>query len=219
MKNTLSLFFLCLYVLCLPTSAQTVPKPLESMFPKPDSKGKRVISLASLTASERNMQMKGTKFDPHGYLTVDVTEQYVNMLSELNSVKAFKFGQTNDGAAVDGLPLLGVMNEGNYKKSFGFGEKNQVQQYVTIWNFKADGASLVIAQDFLNQKVQGMPATLSLAVAKNTQKCLWKLLVVGDDLSYDVIMEDVIVNGVPSLSPALVMAKANRLIAFAKQRF
>lgn len=218
MKFKLWLLFLCSGALCFSAPAQTVPKQLQSMFPKPNSKGKRVLSLDSLTVSERNMQLKGTRFDPAGYLVVEVPEQYVEMLSELNKVKEFKFSQPIDGASIDGLPLLGEMNEGKYKKSFGFGERKDVQQYVTIWNFKAEGASLVVINEFINQKVQGMPATLSLAVTSNSDKCIWKLLVVGDDTSYDVIIRDQMVNRVPTLGPTQVIAKANKLIAFAKQR-
>lgn len=217
MQNFLKFFSI---VLALVTSAAQAepPKEMKSMFPKPGAKGREVISLDSLTVEQKRIQKDGISSDPDGYQRVVVSNQYVNMLSELNVLSQFTLDRDDLGVTVNGLEYLGLMDEGTLKKSLAFGSRSGAEIFVTGWKYSEDGASIVMTKDFFNQEIDGMTGTLSLAVASDTNKCIWKLFVADNEISFDIMIADTMVNKKPKMTPQKVSEIARKLIAFTQTK-
>lgn len=199
-------------------NAQSVPTELRSMFPKKNAHGRSVVSINSLTAIQNQAQMKGTRFHPGGYLEVEVSQEYVNMLSTLKIDSHFSKAIIDSNLTIGGSLYLGMMDEGTNKKSFTFGGTDSRQLFVTAWRYAADGTSMTITKEFINQKVHKLDGTLSLAYAPLYSKCMWKLFVSDDNLSFEIMISDTMVNGAPSLPVKKVMALADELITFSNAR-
>jgi hypothetical protein len=193
--------------------AEPVPEKLSSMFPARGSTGKKVISLASLSDDQRNFQMHGTKINSEGYLEVAVPPAYVAMLATINLEKHFKPSRGVD-PNVEGLVLLGIKEESPLRTEYVFGGRNGVDVLLTVWKYKADGASVVVTEEFVNQKIAGIPATLSLAIAPGIDTQIWKVLAINDDTFYDVIISNPRERGSGKFSSKRALQLAEKLVLF-----
>lgn len=188
-------------------------KDIRSMFPKNGAKGRDIVSLQSMTVEQQRVLTEGTRKDPNGYLRVDVTSQYVNILSELNILSEFKQERGDEDMTVNGLIFLGMKDEGKFKKNLAFGSRSGAEIFITGWKFAADGTSIVQTQEFVNQEIDGLTGTLSLAVAPDTDKCIWKLFVANSEISFDIMIVDTMQNKSPKMTPQKVREIAKKLIA------
>lgn len=216
MKRCLKIFVVLLLLSVTLAKAESVPTPLRSMFPHAKIPGLEIIRQESLTTEQRNFLLKDTEFDKNGYLKVAVPVEYLDHLASVN-VADLGINRREGGPSILGFALLGVKNEGENRKSYFFGGRSEVKILLTIWNFKEDGASLMVISDFQNQEIEGIRGTLSLATNVNTKNCLWKMTFVGGTISYEITISDVLTTGnLPKTPVPLVLEVARKLISFAQ---
>lgn len=219
MKTTFGIYAFCLTLVATSSAhAQAIPAELKSMFPDSDRKGKKVVKLQELTVEQRSLQTKGTKYDKSDFITVEVGLDYLDMLSSLDVERSLKLDRKGAAQSINGYSYLGDLKEGEHRRSFAFGSRSGVQAFVTEWNYAADGASIVVTEDFVNQRVDDMSGTLSLAINSSSDKCVWKLFVSNDIVSYDIMVLDTMHNGRPSIPHQRIVELAGKLIDFSKQR-
>jgi len=85
--------------------------------------------------------------------------------------------------------LIGLLPEGTIPRgpwtwmSRLFEGPNNTFVRLSEWDFKADDGGILLIKEFLNQEVNGVPATLSLSLAKSG-RALWSLTWVRDGKQY-----------------------------------
>lgn len=213
-KFTTGLIFVSISLFTAATHAQEVPKEIKPIFPKKGGKSRDHMSLNSLTAAQKRFLTENTSINPNGYLLVEVPSNYVDQISNLDMTRGFDVSPHNKSVTFEGLSLVGERQEGPYRKAYFFGDRTGAQEMVTIFHYKAAGAAMVGFSEFVNQKLDGMEGTLSLATSSESSKCLWKLTIANDETAFEVVVTDQLSNQKPSMPVGKVMAKMRKLIEF-----
>lgn len=219
MKSLKILLSACMYV-ATSAHAQALPDALKTMMPRViDGKTRQTVPLDSLTVSEKEFLLNKTNKENKDYLVVDVSASYIDQLPNINLARNFVTARSTDAFALaTGMVNLGVKAESEHRKAYVFGTHGVVGAMVTVWEFKKDGASFVLVSDLLNQNIDGMAGTLSLATNSGMTKCLWKLTISNEDILYEAVIEDVLLkNGKPSKPVASVIGEFRGMIEFTKK--
>lgn len=206
----------CMSMLCQSVvTAQNLPPEIQSMFPKGKEGNKQHRSIEKVSKAERDMLMRDTTINKAGYLRVEVPIQYIEQLKNL--VKSRDYTE-NSGLnyQVMGLDFLGTRAESANRKTYFFGDREHVRATLTVWNYARDGASFTVFDEFINQSVDGLNGTLSLATASGKPDCFWKLTLSDDHTMYEVMLPDVVNKGGQTIMPPQkVMVEARKFIDLA----
>lgn len=217
MKIILKLFATLSFCVISGAQAQSVPVALKSMFPQPNGKPRQTVSLRNLSVEQKEFLLKDTKNDAGGYLRVSVSREYIEQIVDVENANDMKVTRADNASSVLGMSFLGAKRESKFRVNYIFGGRTGAGAMITAWHYKEDGASFTVVDEFLNQSVAGMPATLSLATSSETRKCLWKLTASNDNMFYEVVIADTIINeDLPSMTVPQVLAAVSKLIAFTK---
>ncbi|QGZ42164.1 hypothetical protein IP92_05434 [Pseudoduganella flava] len=208
---------ICLLAVVATANADPVPAPLASML----QRGKSVIPASELSAEERAFLWQGTKLDPGGYLRMETSTAYVDLVNSFMSHPLFKKLSPPLVFAADGnesVTLEGVLPEDQFRSTSVFTWRGR-RIAITSFDMKAAGARSVIAEEFLIRKVNGVPATLTLSVAKGTRDAMWKAGWLSDDVHYDVwVPEKLDANDGPGLAPDVVLDVSAALAGIVNKR-
>ncbi|HEX8613859.1 MAG TPA: hypothetical protein VF800_21495 [Telluria sp.] len=212
--------------LLLSSSPIAHAQPLPEMPPSPmlmfddnAPRGRKEVSLATMNAEWRKFILKDTQIDKRGFLAVVVPAQFIGSLDAVKSAHVFMPMQAGASTVVAGLTLLGTVEESKNRKEYLFGRPVTASAMLTVWKYKEDGGSINVVSDFLNQSIDGTPATLSLATTPNSKQCQWKLGVVDDKVSYEVVLTDTLSDKhEPSMTLTQALATIHALVSFAKKQ-
>lgn len=217
MQKQSFLFAVFLIVVTFSARAQHINPNLKGLFPKNGDGHVQRRSLKNLTEQEKTLLMKDTEKSNEGYLAIKVPEQYVDQVTNLNLKNLGLVTSTKGNSeSIMGMSYLGTKEEGPNRKAHFFGSQGQAKAMVTLWHFAADNGSLVFFEEFLNQKVDGIDATLSLTYDETSGKCLWKLVMNNESDYYEVVLPDELSNKRPKLPVPRVLAEMEKLVDFAK---
>lgn len=196
-----------------------MPPPPMLMFDENAVRGRNEVSLATMNPEWRTFILKDTRIDPRGFLAVVVPARFLGPLDAVKTAHVFKPAGAGERISVAGLDLLGRIQESKNRTEYLFGTPTTARALVTAWKFKDDGGSINVVKDFLNQNIDGTPATLSLATTPNSKQCQWKLGASDDKVAYDVVLTDTLNdNNEPGMTVAQALAAAKELIGFARKR-
>jgi hypothetical protein len=214
MKHLLALTISTVSFAC---AAQEPPPVVRSLFENLPV-GHHVLPQNTLSKDQRDLNNKSTT-KKDGFLKVQVSPEYLAQLGDIDVQNWLTRGRYDSSFHVDSSSLLGRFQEGLHRTNFVFGEGARATAMLTVWNFVADGATVVTVTENQNQKIGAVPATLSLALADNHSPCLWKVFAIEGDVAYEFVMSDYLqANGEPKLSPKRVMAIATSLVESFKNR-
>lgn len=194
-------------------TAQTPPEQVRTLFPRENTPGKELVSEKTLSADQRAFMHHKTTKQKDGYFKVEVPPTYLAQLSELASSPLLKTGRRDHLNMLGKLALLGTVDEGEYRKTYLFGDQRSADRMVTLWQYKQAGASMVVVEENLNQKIGSMEATLSLAFNPTTEACLWKVVAVEPHTMAELVIADKMRGARPSKSVGQVLREANDLFA------
>jgi hypothetical protein len=176
--------------------AQTPPPEVSSLVRDSLAPG-TVTVIKSLTAEQRAFIWKDTSRSRDGYLRVQNTPSYLNLVADFRSDAK----KTATGGAVvrlrpsyalpDGLTFTGAIHEDQYRTTLVF-DDFAGGAVLTVWNFQKAGAKVSVIEEVLNQAVAGHRATLALNVAHNHKSALWKLAWWTADVGYELYVPDVL---------------------------
>ena len=196
-----------------------MPPPPMLMFDENAVRGRNEVSLATMNPEWRKFIMKDRRVDPRGFLAVVVPARFLGPLDAVKAAPVFKPVRAGENTPVSGLELLGRIQESKNRTEYLFGTSTTARALLTAWKFKEDGGSINVVRDFLNQNIDGTPATLSLATAANSKQCHWKLVAVDDKVSYEVVIADTLnEQNEAAMTVAQVLATAKELIGFARKK-
>ena len=153
----------------------------------------RVLKPGETSAAHRKMLWKDTTADKAGYLRVKSTPAYLDLpLALMNHPQFAPAGQA--AASREELNLIGKLAEDRHRDSWAF-SRGTTSVMFTVWHYKSAGATVTVSEEFLNQKVDGNRAVLSLSHAENTAKALWKLTWRDEGVMYELYASDILDRG------------------------
>ena len=205
-----------IYFVLSAVSAQGIDQNLTGVFPKKGGGVMQRRSIKDLSAHEKAWIMKDTVSKPEGYLSVAVSKEYIG---QINNLKISSLGLNNSTGTnhetIMGLTFLGVKNEGANRKAYFFGKGSTADAMVTLWHVGADQGSIVMFDEFINQRINGSEATLSLAYNLDSQRCMWKLVMNDNNDFYEAVLPDTCFNNKPSMPVAKVLTEFSLFMRFA----
>lgn len=200
-----------------PIIAQEMNAAMKGLFP--DSKGgplqKR--SIKDLTPASQAELMRGTtRYSDH--IEVEVSADYVDQISNLNlpSLQLRSLRRVSN-EKIMGFSFLGVKEESQNRRAYFFGKDSKAFAMITLWYFAADGASTVNYKELINQKIEGMEATLSLTYNPSVKNCLWKLAANDDTRYYEISIPDQFLNKRAQMPVHQVLNEMQKMIDFVKR--
>lgn len=179
-----------------------------------------VIAADQMSAAQRAFLWKDT-VQEKGYIRVKVGRDYLGMIDAFSTMPNYEpMKKMSQEAALDGLQIAGRVAEGSNRNTFIINGRDGHQiAMVTVWDYKKDGARISRTQEFLNQKVAAMDATLSLAVAGESGQALWKVGAMNQETSYEIyIRENLDRKGVPDRQIPEVVALTEQLLRVTRRR-
>ncbi|CUI05579.1 hypothetical protein BN2497_5935 [Janthinobacterium sp. CG23_2] len=196
--------------------AQELPPPLKNLM-ESNAIGDQIVKSDSLSADQRIFMWQDTVRDKDGYLRVDATQKYIEIISEFSghiqtnpSVKASS--EKFLSLTASGWKFIGEVKEDANRTSFGFAWEGIPALMLTEWNYAKAGARVVRVDDFINTEVEGHLGTLTLALSKNMVQCLWKMTWLRDGKRFELYLADILnAENRPSRRPADIVAIAVRL--------
>lgn len=131
--------------------------------------------------------------DKEGYVRVKSSFEYLDL--PLAFQKHPKFSKSSKSiqlatARGDLIPV-GVLREDEYRTTSAFSHGSSTIA-LTTWNYRSAGAVFSVPEEFLNQKVAGNPAVLSLSYADKSDLALWKLTWWGNGVMYELYATDLL---------------------------
>ena len=215
----LKLHFICIALPILVSGtvvAQEIPEQLKSIFPKKDGKKRERLSLEKLTVAQQDFLTENTSKHSEGFLSVIVPPTYLDQLSNIDISRDLSPILRDSNASVMGLRLVGTRKEGPNRTAYFFGDRSGIEAMVTLWNYKKDKAAVVEFADFLNQSIDGMDGTLSLASHPSSTRGLWKMTANNDEVMYEIVLTDSITSDGPSMKATKGVSEMRKLISFAR---
>jgi hypothetical protein len=170
--------------------SQPTKSDIVSMFPLNGDNGKKTVSLSSLSQSQQDSLADRTNQDLSGLLTVLVADQYLDEIINIDPETGFKAKPIDLAASADGFALLGSRKESENRETFLFGNSHGVMATLMRWNYKADGASIVVVDKYLNRTISNIEGTLSFVTNADSTKTLWKFSGGNESVFYEVIVID-----------------------------
>lgn len=185
----------CAFFLTEPLFANGLPTELG--FIKDGNGSRSVTYIDSLNEEQRRFFWKNTTRNSDGYLDIESNEEYVTLLPVLLSRWASgpknPSGIFRSKVSLNKLPqleYLGEFAESKHRANLFFRDTVDRLSMLTIWDYEADGAQLVIVEEFLNVTIHGSRATLSFVKAPNIQEGLWKLSWLKAKLQFELYVSD-----------------------------
>jgi hypothetical protein len=171
----------------------------------------RVLKSTELDPERRKMLWQGKTVDKDGYLRVKSSIDYLNLPTAF--AKHPRFVKNSESSrlmiARGDIEPVGKLDEDQHRVSHLFAQGNTSILFTT-WNYKAAGAVYSISEEFLNQKVAGQAAVLSLSYAEKSNKALWKLTWWDKGVQYELYVSDVLDgNGNPKNKPHQIVHLAD----------
>lgn len=148
-----------------------------------------------------------------GHLVVTVPVGYLDVISHLRG-RARPVGGQDLAVGARIYRATAVFEESPHRVTRFFKDDADRQLMLTTWRFVAAGARLCIPMEFLNGRVSGHDATVSLAMtAMRSDKVVWKVtwVNIAAGVQNELYVEDRVLNGAPSMSPAALVPLAEAL--------
>ena len=212
MKNILFGSAILILVCSACAVAQSLPIELKDL----SAKGDRVIPKDELTEAQRSFLWKDTTSDKRGFITMPVEERYVTMVPRFskniltNKVVPENFEATIEKLKNHGYTLNGILREDKNRFDAIFDDSAATSIMFTKWNYRMAGAQITVAQEFFNQKINNIPAILSLSTTTAIKSGLWKASWWANGVSYELYVPDKVdVYGVPQRTPEEIITLAN----------
>lgn len=182
--------------LSVPLFAQNLPQELGFIESGENSRA-AVTYIGNLNPEQRRFLWKDTTRNSDGYLDIESTAKYVTLLPVLLSrltsgpekpPSIFKSKVSLN--KLTQLEYLGEFAESKHRASLFFRDTADRLLMLTIWDYEADRAQLVIVEEFLNVTIHGSKGTLSFVKAPNIQEGLWKLSWLKTKLQFELYVSD-----------------------------
>lgn len=194
---------------------------MELGFIKNGNGSRSVTYISSSNEEQRRFFWENTSRNSDGYLDIESTAEYVTLIPALLSKLAWepknpsstlrKRVRLNKPAH---LEYLGEFAESEHKASLFFRDTADRLLMLSIWDFEAAGAQLVIVEEFLNVTIHGAKGTLSFVKAPNIQEGLWKVSWIKKKLQFELYVSDRLdSNRRPIKSRKEILALATNLIS------
>lgn len=205
----------CLWIMP-PLGAQQMNPAMKGLFPQKEDGPMQKRSIKTLTLAGQGELMQGTtKRSDH--LAVEVPPDYIEQITSLNIADLkLRSVKSPPKETIMGLSFLGVKDETKNRRAYFFGKDGKAMAMITVWYFAADGASTVTYDEMVNQKIEGMDATLSLAYSKKVRNCLWKLAANDVGRYYDIVIPDTISENKTQMPVPRVLNEMQKLVNFVK---
>jgi hypothetical protein len=190
MKNKFFLTFLISAINI--ANAQTPPTTILELSKRSDS----IIKKGDLTSEQRSYLWDKTSHARGGYLVVEVDKNYLDTIRYLLNDPALKAQALPNLEKLNlkinhlGFSFLGNLEEDSYRYDAFYRGPNSDLLMLTRWEYKKAGAAISSAEEFFNQKIDGTDAVLSLAIAKNEKRCIWKLTWSTNGVLYEIYQDD-----------------------------
>lgn len=193
--------------------AQELPLPLKNLM-ESNADGDQIVKSDSLSADQRIFMWHDTIRDKEGYLRVDATQKYIEIISEFSAhILAYPSVDSSSdrffSLTSSGWHFMGKVKEDAHRTSFGFTWNGIPALMLTEWNYAKAGARVVRVDEFLNAEVEGHLGTLTLAISKYTAQCLWKMIWLRDGKRFELYLADILnAENRPTRPPAEIIAVA-----------
>lgn len=216
MKKLGLIYILVYFWIISPVSAQQMSPVMKGLFPHREDGPMQKRSIKTLTLAGQGELMQGTT-QRADHLAVEVPPDYIEQITSLN-IRDLKLRslKSTPKETMMGLSFLGVKDETKNRRAYFFGKDGKAMAMITVWYFAADGASTVTYDEMVNQKIEGMDATLSLAYNKKVQNCLWKLAANDTSRYYDIVIPDTISENKTRMPVPRVLSEMQKLVNFVK---
>lgn len=189
--------------------SQPLPKPLQSLA----EKGDHLVKKSELDETQTQYLWKNTVSDRRGYINVDVSPEYVDLITDFSSMPGIRktvsaeLSETIDEITPLGYHFYGILQEDLTRTTSFF--KNDASRMImfTKWNYRSAGATITIVDEFINYYVNEFPSVLALATSKNSNKGIWKLSSWRNGVAYELYVSDNIdTYGIPRLSAEEILS-------------
>jgi hypothetical protein len=195
-------------------NAQTPPETIFGLSKKTDN----IVKKGDLTSQQRAYLWDKTSHDRSGFLVVEVDVNYLDTIRYLLNDPTVKaealpsLGKFNLSMGNLGFVFVGNLIEDNYRYDTFYRDESSDLLMITRWEYKKAGAAISTAEEFFNQKIDGIDAVLSVATANNDKRCIWKLTWAADGVLYEIYRPDKLdVYGKPKKIPDDIMRVAREV--------
>jgi hypothetical protein len=172
-------------------AAQERPDVIKKIMDK-NIRDQSVTIVKDLTTEEKIFYWKNKFRNSDGYIETIASDDYLNLIESMLAIskkKADIFSNrfSKQLVAKDILSeLIESPNRSNY-----FIDSPTGVVMLTIWDFVADEAKILLLKDFLNVKIFHSTATLVLIKNENSlNKQLWKLSWINKNIQYELYVPD-----------------------------
>jgi hypothetical protein len=183
--------------------AQTPPPEVSALLGDSAPAGSLSV-ITKLTAEQRAFFWKDTTRSPDGYLRVQTTPAYLNIVADFRSDAR----KTAPGAPVarlssadhlpDHLVYSGSISEDETRSTLVF-DGLSGGAALTVWNFQKAGARVSVLDEALNQIVGGHRGTLALNVSRGYKNAMWKLAWWNAGVGYELYVPEALdAKGLPT---------------------
>ena len=190
LTNLLVVGMLLFFAGSLRADPQGMPTELGDIFRSAELKpGVNRITLQ--TDSQRRFFWAGTRRED-GYLELDPIVGYDKVIRSFlsNGLKPELFN-SNSGiscALAGNNPVVSVINESPYRTTTIFALDGGDLAMLTVWYFGRKDSQIVVISDFINNKINGMDATLAFVKpeANSKKRGIWKIGWSSEDVEYEL---------------------------------
>ncbi|MGZ5198576.1 MAG: hypothetical protein ACXWC4_02315 [Telluria sp.] len=130
---------------------------------------------------ERAFYWQNTTLAKEGYLRIVGSDDFVNLIDEARMLPFLKFqietplAPSASAIRAAGFPFVATWVEDPFRTTMIFGDEPHGFLMYTVFNYEKAHAKLSVVSDFVQYRIKGSPAVLSLTVNKANTKGLWKL--------------------------------------------
>jgi hypothetical protein len=151
-----------------------------------------VTIVNDLTFEEKTFYWKNKVRNPDGNIETIASQDYLNLINSMLIVskkKAHIFSDRFSKQLVAKDIISELIESPNRSTYFMESETGVIM--LTIWDFVADDAKILLLKDFLNVKIFDVAASLVLVKNENSlSKQLWKLSWINKNIQYELYVPD-----------------------------
>jgi hypothetical protein len=178
-------------LLTINAMAQERPDIVKKIMDK-NIRNQSVTIVKDLKAEEKIFYRKNKVKNSDGTIETTASDEYLNVIESMLAIskkKADNFSNrfSKEIAANDIISeLIESPNRSNY-----FIDSQTGVVMLTVWDFVADEAQILLLNDFLNAKIFYPTATLVLIKSENSiNRQLWKLSWINKNIQYELYVPD-----------------------------
>lgn len=179
------------FFVAITATAQERPDVIKKIMDK-NIRDQSVTIVKNLTDEEKTFYWKNKSINSNGIIETIASTDYLNLIDSMLAISQKKTDTFSNRfskqlAATEILSeLIESPNRSNYFYEFQSGVV-----MLTVWDFVADDAKILLLKDFLNVKT--FYSTASLVLVKNeksSNKQLWKLSWINKNIQYELYIPD-----------------------------